>query len=67
MRAPTRDLIDAALARGGRYDLPYRLHATPSQFRRCDPDAPRFFTAKRTYDPGGLFQYRFSRKYGPRP
>lgn len=27
-------LIDCALAYGGRYYLPYRLHASPEQFRQ---------------------------------
>ncbi len=34
MQTLTHELIDAALAAGGRYYLPYRLHATPDQFRR---------------------------------
>ena len=65
MAALTRDLIDAALGLGGRYYLPYRLHATPAQFRRAYPRADEFFAAKRRYDPDGLFANRFSEKYGP--
>ena len=64
MTALTRDLIDAALNLGGRYYLPYRLHATPGQFRRAYPRADEFFAAKRRYDPDGLFANRFSAKYG---
>lgn len=64
MRALTRDLIDAALARGGRYYLPYRLHATVEQFHRAYPQAKRFFELKRKYDPQELFQNRFYLKYG---
>lgn len=41
MRDFTRQLIDAALAVGGTYYLPYRLHATPEQFLRAYPMAPR--------------------------
>lgn len=64
MQALTRELIDAALARGGRYYLPYRLHATPEQFQQAYPQAARFFELKRQHDPDELFQNQFSRKYG---
>jgi FAD/FMN-containing dehydrogenase len=64
MAAMTRDLIDAALDTGGRYYLPYRLHATPEQFRRAYPQAEEFFALKRKYDPEELFQNQFYRKYG---
>ena len=58
-------MIDAALACGGRYYLPYRLHATPEQFDRAYPQASAFFAKKRTYDPDGVFQNQFYLKYGP--
>jgi FAD/FMN-containing dehydrogenase len=64
MQAVTRDLIDAAIAHGGSYYLPYRLHATPAQFHQAYPRARAFFTAKRKYDPGELFQNQFYVKYG---
>jgi FAD/FMN-containing dehydrogenase len=64
MEAMTRDLIDAALAAGGRYYLPYRLHATQEQFERAYPQSKRFFELKREYDPGELFQNEFYRRYG---
>ncbi len=35
----TRELVDAALALGGTYYLPYQLHATPAQFARAYPGA----------------------------
>jgi FAD/FMN-containing dehydrogenase len=60
----TRELIDAALARGGRYYLPYRLHATPEQFRRAYPKADEFFALKRQYDPGEVFVNEFYLRYG---
>ena len=63
METLTRELIDAALACGGRYYLPYRLHATPEQFHRAYPQADAFFTHKRRYDPDGLFQNQFYTKY----
>jgi len=64
--ALTRELIDAALDHGGRYYLPYRLHATRQQFARAYPQGADFFAAKRRYDPGELFQNEFYLKYGQR-
>jgi FAD/FMN-containing dehydrogenase len=63
MESLTRELIDAAIAVGGRYYLPYRLHATPEQFRLAYPQAERFFALKRQYDPEELFQNEFYLKY----
>lgn len=60
----TRDLVAAALSVGGRYYLPYRLHATLAQFHQAYPQASRFFALKRRYDPGELFQNQFYRHYG---
>ena len=60
----TRDLIDAALAAGGRYYLPYRLEATPEQFNHAYPQAQQFFTLKRKYDPDQLFQNEMYTHYG---
>jgi FAD/FMN-containing dehydrogenase len=60
----TRALIDSALALGGRYYLPYRLHATNAQFEAAYPMAARFFEAKRALDPAELFQNRFYQAYG---
>lgn len=64
MEAMTVDLIDAALRAGGRYYLPYRLHATPKQFHTAYPQADEFFALKRRYDPQELFQNQFYLKYG---
>ena len=64
MAAFTRELIDAALACGGTYYLPYRPHATPAQFGRDYPEAGKFFALKRHYDPAELFQNEFYRNYG---
>ena len=64
MQQMTQELIDDALETGGTYYLPYRLHATPEQFRRAYPQADDFFAAKRRYDPGELFQNQFYLKYG---
>ncbi|MSR60256.1 MAG: FAD-binding oxidoreductase [Planctomycetaceae bacterium] len=63
MESLTQELIGAALAAGGRYYLPYRLHATPEQFYRAYPQAERFFELKREHDPAELFQNQFYVKY----
>jgi FAD/FMN-containing dehydrogenase len=65
LEAATREIIDATLDVGGSYYLPYRLHATPEQFRRAYPGAARFFVGKQKYDPTGMFQNGFSKRYGP--
>jgi FAD/FMN-containing dehydrogenase len=64
MQALTQALISAALETGGRYYLPYRLHASPAQFQRAYPQAQLFFQLKRKYDPNELFQNGFYRQYG---
>lgn len=64
MEAMTRELIEASLALGGRYYLPYRLHATRQQFARAYPQCEEFFARKRKFDPRELFQNQFYRKYG---
>jgi SAM-dependent methyltransferase len=47
----TRELIDATLAHGGSYYLPYQLHATPDQFHRAYPGARQLFALKQRLDP----------------
>lgn len=64
MQAMTREMIDAAIACGGRYYLPYRLHATPEQFYRAYPQAHEFFDSKRRYDPNEVFRNMFYTQYG---
>jgi len=61
----TRALIDAALAHGGRYYLPYRLHATPRQFAQAYPQARRYAALKREVDPGNRFRNLLWDKYLP--
>ena len=63
MQAFTQAMIEAALASGGRYYLPYRLHATVEQFHRAYPHAAKFFEKKRHYDPDGIFVNKFYLKY----
>jgi FAD/FMN-containing dehydrogenase len=64
MEAMTQELIEAAVACGGRYYLPYRLHATKAQLSQAYPRAVAFFEQKRHYDPEEVFQNQFYRKYG---
>ena len=59
----TRQLIDAALALGGRYYLPYRLHATREQFERAYPEFREFAALKARVDPAGRFQNLLWKKY----
>jgi FAD/FMN-containing dehydrogenase/SAM-dependent methyltransferase len=47
----TRELIDAVVALGGTFYLPYQLHATPEQFQRAYPRAREFFELKKRLDP----------------
>jgi FAD/FMN-containing dehydrogenase len=64
MEAMTRELIDAAIDCGGRYYLPYRLHATKDQMARAYPKAAAFFERKRHYDHDEIFQNQFYITYG---
>lgn len=47
----TRELIDAAIAVGGAYYLPYQAHATIDQFHLAYPRAQEYFSLKRRLDP----------------
>jgi FAD/FMN-containing dehydrogenase len=51
MMQTTERLIDAAVAAGGAFYLPYRLHARRDQVRAAYPRADHFATRKRFYDP----------------
>jgi FAD/FMN-containing dehydrogenase len=59
----THELIDLALAQGGRYDLPYQRHATAGQFARAYPEADRLRSLKRAVDPDGKFSNELWRQY----
>ena len=63
MEEMTKELIDAAIAAGGRYYLPYRLHASVEQFEKAYPQAKAFLKLKQKYDPQGIFQNQFYSKY----
>ncbi|MEO8019696.1 MAG: FAD-binding protein [Pseudomonadota bacterium] len=47
----TRELIEAVIAVGGTYYLPYQPHGTPEQFHRAYPRAAELFELKRRLDP----------------
>lgn len=47
----TRELVEAALAEGGTYYLPYQILATEAQFRRAYPRAEDWFQLKMRLDP----------------
>ena len=59
----TRALIEAVLAVGGTYYLPYQLHATTEQFSRAYPNAARFIALKAQWDPEHRFQNKLLNKY----
>jgi FAD/FMN-containing dehydrogenase len=59
----TRALIDAVLAVGGTYYLPYQPYATKEQARRAYPMLDAFFAKKRAYDPTEMFQNQFYARY----
>lgn len=58
-----RTLIDAALALGGTYYLPYRLSGTKKQFKAAYPRADQFWKIKRKYDPQNIFSNMLLEKY----
>ena len=59
----TRELIDVALANGGRYYLPYRLHASRYQFEQAYPEIHEFIAMKKEVDPGAKFQNLLWERY----
>jgi FAD/FMN-containing dehydrogenase len=63
MRTMTRSLIDAAIASGGTFYLPYRPHATIEQLRRSYPAWDAAMRAKDYYDPDGVFRDTFYDMY----
>jgi FAD/FMN-containing dehydrogenase len=56
MRGMTRELVDASIATGGSFYLPYRLHATTDQLRRAYPAWNNAMQAKDQYDPKHVFR-----------
>ena len=59
----TRELIDATLQNGGRYYLPYRLHASNAQFEQAYPEIKEFAAIKSEIDPKGQFRNLLWDKY----
>ncbi len=59
----TRELIDAVLACGGSYYLPYQLHARIDQFHSAYPRARELFDLKKRLDPGYRFRNCLWEKY----
>jgi len=59
----TRRLIDAVHSLGGSYYLPYRPHATTSQFTSVYNRAAEFASLKRSLDPQLVFRNAFWDKY----
>jgi FAD/FMN-containing dehydrogenase len=66
MRTMTRSLIDAALASGGTFYLPYRAHETSEQLRRGYPAWDVAMLAKDHYDPDRVFRDTFYDAYRSR-
>lgn len=63
MRRMTSEMIEAVLALGGSYYLPYRPHATLDQFRRAYPGWERLVALKAELDPERRFRNRFWDRY----
>ncbi len=63
VRGWTRELIDAAIANGGTYYLPYQILATRQQFNAAYPGAGRFFELKARVDPTDKFRNRLWDEY----
>lgn len=63
----SREMVDAVVAAGGTYYLPYQNHATREQFLRAYPRAPEFFALKAKVDPKLRFQNAMWERYGPQP
>ena len=63
MAAVTEKLIDAVLAIGGSYYLPYRLHARADQLQKAYPRLDAFVAKKREYDPQLRFRNLMWDKY----
>lgn len=62
----TRELVDAAIAVGGRHYLPYQIHATEDQFRRGYKNFQKFFDVKTQYDPTNKFRNKLWDAYYPK-
>jgi FAD/FMN-containing dehydrogenase len=59
----TRELIEVVLRHGGRYYLPYQLHATRRQFDQAYPEVKALRRLKQRVDPGGKLSNELWRAY----
>lgn len=59
MKKFTQAVIQDALALGGTFYLPYRLHYTKKQLEHAYPEIHSWITLKRKYDPHLIFQSQF--------
>ncbi len=59
MRSFASESVEHALALGGSFYLPYRLHYSTEQFLQAYPNAARFRDIKRQYDPDEIFTSQF--------
>ncbi|MDF1690864.1 MAG: FAD-dependent oxidoreductase [Zhongshania sp.] len=59
------EMIDAAIALGGAYYLPYQLQASPEQFAAAYPKAQEYFGLKYRLDPNNRFVNLLWEKYYP--
>ena len=56
MAALNRELLEAALERGGTFYLPYQQHYGHEQVARAYPMLEEFFALKKRYDAEGRFR-----------
>ncbi|GAB6069658.1 hypothetical protein JCM30760_07550 [Thiomicrorhabdus hydrogeniphila] len=59
------EMIDAVIAAGGTYYLPYQIYATAEQFEKAYPRASEFFKLKAKLDPDNRFTNQLWKKYYP--
>lgn len=60
----TRKLVQAALARGGSFYLPYHRGATVNQLKAAYPNWQQYRAQRRLMDPGLVFDNGFLQHYG---
>ncbi|MBT1065464.1 FAD-binding oxidoreductase [Bowmanella sp. Y26] len=65
VKAWSREMIDAVIAVGGSYYLPYQIYADEAQFLAAYPRAPEFFALKQQVDPDYRFRNSLWRQHYP--
>jgi len=58
-----RALVEAAIARGGSFELAPRTFVAREHVTRCYPTMAAFFAEKQRYDPGERFENEWTRRY----